>query len=592
MVPATFMFLEALPLDGEGKLDRTQLPQPQPTERLALRYMVPRTPVEESLARLWEEVLRLERVGVHDNFFEIGGNSIIAVRLIARANSMGLRLGVRDLFETPTIAGMSGRALRESASAGQRNPGVDRHLTAEVPLPTLVAKYLHLRPQTVLENVNVIMLECQSGLDITLLAHVLRHLVAKHDALRLSVTRQGSVWKQQILPYDAIEDSQLVEALELACTESAPFATALREVGFALARQVNLAAPPLIRAALCTRSDSSAQVLLIAIHHCAFDSISAGVLLRDLQRLWGILLRTQDGPLPMADPSLRSWLERLGAYGSSPQAQHQLSYWVAVLTDGDATEDLVAGATQLAQGSEPKHSSVALELGTEDTHALTRVAPHTLKAQIDDLLLTAVARALGGWRDRNSITLQHVRNGRVPLFPEVDISDTVGWLAIHVPVRLDTSQRLGVIDALASTQAQMGCIPDEGIGYGVLRHLRREPALVELAEPKIYLNHLGDTSAWTTPEQSQAVSAPMAQELFRLTGLFSAFDIPPSGDGHVYVFSTIYDGRLRLRCEYESHSYRLERMQQFAGDIVEALRSLAAAAAAPAPSPSAAHASF
>jgi acyl carrier protein len=112
MVPAAFVVLEALPLTPNGKLDRRALPAPEYASAQA-RYEAPRTPAEEVLAEIWAEVLRLERVGVHDNFFDLGGHSLLIMRLLATIQAtFDLELSIRTVFSMPTLEALAGEIER------------------------------------------------------------------------------------------------------------------------------------------------------------------------------------------------------------------------------------------------------------------------------------------------------------------------------------------------------------------------------------------------------------------------------------------------------------------------------------------------
>jgi hypothetical protein len=119
MAPSAFVTLEALPLTPNGKIDRRALPAPDPSDfRAENAYVEPRTPAEEALAGIWEEVLGLERVGIHDDFFELGGHSLLATRVVSRVRgALRVELSLRYLFETPTVAGLAERIEADQGSA-------------------------------------------------------------------------------------------------------------------------------------------------------------------------------------------------------------------------------------------------------------------------------------------------------------------------------------------------------------------------------------------------------------------------------------------------------------------------------------------
>jgi acyl carrier protein len=117
MFPSAFVFLDALPLTPNGKLDRGALPAPDQTRPdLESPFVAPSTPIEEALARIWAEILKLERVGIHDNFFDLGGHSILAIQVVSRVReAFHVELSLRAMFETPTVAGLNGEILQAQA---------------------------------------------------------------------------------------------------------------------------------------------------------------------------------------------------------------------------------------------------------------------------------------------------------------------------------------------------------------------------------------------------------------------------------------------------------------------------------------------
>ena len=123
MVPSAFVSLPALPLNGNGKVDRAALPAPVAgREQLGSGYVAPRGPVEEALAGVWSAVLGVDRVGMHDNFFELGGNSLLAAQVVSRLRQdLFVEVPLRALFETPTVAGLAG-AVDAAASRGSLRP--------------------------------------------------------------------------------------------------------------------------------------------------------------------------------------------------------------------------------------------------------------------------------------------------------------------------------------------------------------------------------------------------------------------------------------------------------------------------------------
>ena len=575
MVPAAYVLLEQLPLSANGKIDRQRLPAPAESEKTTHSYEPPRNELEGQLAQMWRELLDIERVGRHDNFFELGGESVLAIRLALRANAAMIKLTVRDIFEFSTLAELAAYAGRQTMGTQPTRADEDAPVT-EIPFPPDFARFLERWPGYFDRHVIVLGLECHVPLPAENLETALRHLVAKHESLRLSVTRQGSDWTQRVVAAHLLAPVGLVDHADFSAVDAAACEQELERSALELAATVNVTTPPLLRARLCERGGGVRQRLLIAIHHAAIDVLSMTTFIVDLQRICVQLARDQALPEPVTDSSFRQRMAQLSTYGHSPRAQQQIPYWSRVLSDARAMQVFgdTRAAASTAQPGDGGRTSIGVELSTAATRALVELAPRALKLQLDELLLTALSRALGGWSQRDAITIQLVRNGRVPLSSNLDISDAVGWFVTYVPIRLDTQGQLELPQVLESTRAQLRAIPDEGMAYGVLRHMNREPALTGLPEPRIFLNHAGNMSGRVS-NGNGVLSDGEPGGLFSWVKMAAALTLPPMGVDALDVGSRIWNGRLHMSWSYESRFYEKPKIQQLAVQVVEVLQVIA-----------------
>ncbi len=331
MVPSSFMPLRALPLTPNGKIDRQALPAPDEAS-LDPRgpFVAPRTPVEKSLLGIWAEVLRvLDRIGVDDNFFDLGGHSLLATQVISRVrDAFGIELLMRDLVEAPTVATLAKRvedARRAGGRLLQAHPL--RRVSRERPLPLSLAQerlwFLNqLEPESADQNL-IYSVRLSGLLDAVALEKSLNEVIRRHEVLRTRfVIEEGKpvqvICANQVSALPVLDLSQVPQyqresrSQELAALEAQ--------------RPFDLAQGPVIRSKLL-RLDREDHVLLLVIHHIAFDLWSLSVLVRDLSVLYTAACAGGRFPLPelsvqYADFAVwqREWLQ-------GEVLQTQLAYW-------------------------------------------------------------------------------------------------------------------------------------------------------------------------------------------------------------------------------------------------------------------------
>ncbi|WP_245881861.1 condensation domain-containing protein, partial [Streptomyces milbemycinicus] len=273
MVPSALVVLERLPLTPNGKVDRKALPAPDYTTTLTRR--APRTPREEILCELFTEVLGVTDIGIDDSFFSLGGHSLLATRLISRIRTtLGLELGIRALFESPTVAGLSARTDRETSLA--RQPLTSRPRPETVPVSFAQRRLWFLgQLEGPSGTYNIPMsLRLRGQLDIGALRLALTDVVGRHESLRTLFPQTDGQPRQHVVEGDAA-------VLPLTVTESVteeelPEALAREaRTGFDLARDLPL------RVRLFVLGPKE-YVLLAVVHHIAADGWSMTPFARDL----------------------------------------------------------------------------------------------------------------------------------------------------------------------------------------------------------------------------------------------------------------------------------------------------------------------
>ncbi|WP_250029477.1 non-ribosomal peptide synthetase [Paractinoplanes maris] len=447
LVPAAVVVLEALPRNASGKVDRAALPDPV-VERTTER---PATAVQELLAGLFGEVLGLDQVGVDEGFFALGGDSIVALQLVSRARAAGLELSARQVFEHQTVAALAAAA---GTAAATRSGPVDDAVGA-VPITPIVGWLRSLNAPIETFNLSLL-LRTPAGLRHEVLTAALQAVLDRHDALRARWTADGLVVPAPGAVTAAVRrgDGDLHEEHAAAVRRLDPAGgVMLQAVWFPARRE-----------------------LLLVGHHLVVDGVSWRILAGDLALATDRIARGLPAGLPPVGTSLRGWARALAAVDRSAE----LPYWLSVV-GGPAPR---AGNHTVANLR--KHT---FTLDAERTRPLLTTVPEAFHAGVQDVLLTGLALALRAWRPTQDVLVRLEGHGRAEhLVPGADLTRTVGWFTTEYPVRLDPGGD-DPATALKRVKEQLRAVPDNGIGYGVLRYLRGEDRLA--AAPEILFNYLG-----------------------------------------------------------------------------------------------------
>jgi amino acid adenylation domain-containing protein/non-ribosomal peptide synthase protein (TIGR01720 family) len=558
-IPAMFVFLETFPLTPNGKVDRRALHAPDLTRQLEEIVVAPRNLNEQTLAQIWTEVLGIERVGINDNFFALGGDSILSLQIIARANQTGLQLTPKQLFANQTIAELAtvvGTSAKIHAEQGL--------VTGAVPL-TPIQQWFFEQQLPELHHYNQsVVLSVSADIKPELLKQVLQQLVLHHDALRLQFDRTDSYWEQQNAGFEETVSLQVVDLSEqLLEVQHAE----LERIGSELQASLNLSDGSLMRAALFQLGSDKPCRLLLAIHHLAVDGVSWRILLEDLLAAYQQVSCGEAIRLPPKTTSFRYWAQRLNEYAQSSDLLAELDYWrdradkIIIPLPADKT---------LGENSTASAATVSISLSTAETQTLLQEVPKAYNTQVNDILLAALALTMREWTGQNLLHLNLEGHGREDLFDEVDLSRTVGWFTTIFPVAIALEDTGNLGDILKSVKEQLRQVPLKGIGYGVLRYLSGDEAIatkLRALSPQIGFNYLGQfdqtldrTSEFQLTTESIGSTQTLAGQRSHLLD----------------INSFIVEGQIQIDWTYSTNIHESKTIDNLAKLFAQQLRSLIA----------------
>ncbi|MBT2890617.1 non-ribosomal peptide synthetase, partial [Streptomyces sp. McG2] len=564
MVPAAFVALDALPLNASGKLDRRALPAPAEE---TTGYVAPSTPAEETLCAIWAETLGVERVGTRDNFFSLGGDSILSIQVVSRARRAGLELTTRDIFARQTVAALAAHltAHPSAAPAVQAEQGALSGPAATTP----IREWFFAHHPTAPHHFNMaVEFTPAAGTTPEELRTALAAVLAQHDALRAVFRPDGrGGWSGELRPQ--AEPDAVFSLCELPGTGTDDDASTAggavwRQAAEAAQAGFDLAGGPLVRmvagvpAQPAAGAGQSVVRVLFTVHHLLTDGVSWRVLLDDLATAHAQVRAGQDVDLGPKTSSERQWARRLAEHTAAGGFDAQLPYWREVAERADTgplpLDDPDGDATVGAQ------ETVSVALDAEETRALLTEVPPVHATRVDDVLLTALARTLRGWTGRDRLAVHLEGHGREELFADLDLTRTVGWFTSIYPVALALPEGEGWGPAVTAVKEQLRAIPERGIGYGALRHLG--DALPDRPEPRISFNYLGRLDG--LGERALYRAARMNPG-----GEFAPAEARPH---ELDVIGEVRDGRLVLTWSYSGARLRRNTVERLAHAMAGELR--------------------
>jgi amino acid adenylation domain-containing protein/non-ribosomal peptide synthase protein (TIGR01720 family) len=552
LVPSAFVQLEELPLNANGKVDRERLPLPggartEPGEE----YVAPQTPVQQKLADVVAGVVGVDRVGIHDNFFEIGGDSILAIQIVARAQEAGLRLSPYDLFAHPTVA-----ALADVASAGPNIDAEQGDVTGPVPLaPTQHGFCTAGIEQPHHWNASVLV-SLHDPAGERLLGEAVEHLLAHHDGLRQRFLLAGERTRVRIAPRG---DVTPLAVHDLSGLDRDGQDRRMAELAEQLQGSLDLAVGPVVRVGLFQLGGDRPDRLALVAHRLVVDETSMRILLEDLRTALAQLTAGQEVRLPAKTTSWQSWARRLAAHAATEAVQAQRKYWSELVA-------APAGELPLDIPAEPAANTVATartvtaSLGAEETERLLHAATGALACRTEELLLTALGRTLTGWTGAARHIVDIQRHDRQPLFEDVDLSRTVGPIGATHPAALTCGPDIALEMALKSVKETLRAVPSGGIGWQLLRRDREPMPEVAVGLCFSYSGEGNPPAAdgWRVlPEPAGPNESPRGHRLYPIE-----------------VHASIAEGTLVIDWRYSENLHHRRTMERLAGRYRDELRAL------------------
>ncbi|MFB6363596.1 amino acid adenylation domain-containing protein [Paenibacillus elgii] len=538
MIPSALVQLEYMPITPGGKINRKALPEPDWKEALEQEYVEPADEVEKLLAQLWEELLVLPRVGVNDNFFDLGGDSIKGLQIVSRLNAHGYKLGIKDLFQYPKI-----RLLSKFVKASIRKVSQEA-VEGEAALTPIQKRFFELQRVHPHHFNQSVMLFNANGFQEKGVVDAFEQIIRHHDALRMTF-RLG---EENVVQYNqGLRDRhvQLTVKSLPAGKEAGPW---IAREATAIQGSFDLAVGPLIKLGLFRSGEG--DHLLIAVHHLVIDGVSWRIILQDFAALYQQSTRGEPLLLPDKSDSYRTWSQEVARYAESGELRREIGYWTGLeqVESAPLPKDGPYVTNTLANSKD-----LRMTLDAEYTGKLLKQVHQAYNTEITDILLTALGLSVKEWTKRDRVLINLEGHGREELFRELDISRTVGWFTTVYPFLLDMSFSHDLSYQIKSIKDSLRRVPHKGFGYGVLKYLSASAEVLQSrADPEIAFNYMGrfDTELNT--------------ELFTLSPISSGAEASPFTERSVSldINGLIENGQLAVIFNYNKQEFREKTVKE------------------------------
>lgn len=564
MVPSRFEVLSALPRLPNGKVDRGKLPSllnnhKQEEEQL---FDAAQEDVSPILLSIWQHILNRSDIPPNAHFFELGGDSILAIQMVSRAREQGISLQPKDLFQYPTLAGLSAKAQQQTLTSIDQTP-----LTGPVALMPAQSWFFEQSLQQPQHWNQSLLLNVKKPLNTELLKQAIEHLAQRHDVLRAQYTQESARWHQIFLS-KLPSNATILDVVNEEVNHPSEF---INNYAGAAQSAFQLSNAPLWKVIyfdLTASAKSPAEPekapvrrLLIISHHLIIDGVSWRILLQDLWQTYEQLESAQKVTLAPRTHNASHWVSALEQH--LPQFLNELPFWEEQIQPRATflPQDMPHGENRMAN-----NETQSASLTQEHTLRLIKNLAQQTNIKSDELIFAALCQALFQWSQQPALSFIMEGHGRTHTELDIDLSHTLGWFTTLYPLTVIQPENGNNDTLIKQVKSRLRSVPNQGLGYGVLRWLAKEKHLKETEHaPPIRFNYLGQSDNLFNDNPLFAPARESTGKARSPEGLRDVlFDIN----------ALISEGCLRIHWSYSGAQYHATTINSLLQECINNLESL------------------
>ncbi|MFZ1289537.1 MAG: amino acid adenylation domain-containing protein [Melioribacteraceae bacterium] len=543
MIPNSFILIEKIPVTLSGKIDRRKLENKKLVQtNKSKEKVLPETEREIILYQIWQDVLGKENFGITDNFFELGGDSIIGIQIISKARQKGINIKPVNLFQYQTI--------REIASIASENEiiiaeqGIVSGEFSAIPIQQIFLK-------SAFQNQNhwnqSLLFKIDQELNIEFLKGTIELLLKHHDALRIRLCLTN---KSNLKITEQIEDSYF-EYFEIENVDNK-----IQEIEnncIKIQKSLDIINGPIFKVAYFKLSANESRLLLVS-HHLAIDAVSWRFLLEDFQNVYSSFSLAKEINLPPKTTSFKDWAIKLEEYAQSKELKNEFSHWKNLALDYDYSLE----NKKIDNNQERNSENINITFSNDITKNLIEIVNKKFNTKLPEILLTAVIRSYSVWKGKRKLTIFLESHGRENIFENIDLSRTVGWFTTIYPIVLNLKKSVNVEESVVLVKDQIRAIPNEGLGFGVLRYLSKNDEIINVLKVfdnvGITFNYLGQFDNVLTKDSIFSIAEESKGE---------ERDLDNQRDSLIDITSNIISNKLRVNFNFCKDIFDFNEMNQW-----------------------------
>ena len=536
MVPSYFVRLDKMPLSPNGKADRKALPEPAGNMKTGVEYVPPRNETESKMARVWENVLEVPKVGINDDFFELGGDSIKAIQVISMLSREGIELEVKDILVYRTISQICLNSDCKNTSI-KYEQGIIEGSFGKTPVISWFFRNKFCVPEYFNQSV---LLDLKKNINIEKLERAFKKIIEHHDGLRINYSYDS---KELFFNNKHLNSDFKIKSFDISALNLKDQERELESIGAQLKSEFDLKEGLLIKAGLIKFGEEDVK-LLITMHHLVVDGVSWRIILEDLYSTYKALEDDKEILMPAKTASMKEWYEKLIDLSTSQKIHGEKQYWLGV---EEVNFELPADF-EIENFNLSLVSTVKGSLDKDETSKLLKETNKAYNTSVEELLLTALAKTINEWTNQSSMVIEMESHGRN--VEGIDVSRTVGWFTAMYPLKLHIIKgNLG--EQIMEIKEQIRSVPGNGIGYGILKYLS---GVIPESDSVAALEKL----------QSSTVEPKFAEIRFNYLGRFDK-----EGDNDIFAYSLQKSGsdissanhitaKLEINCMVAKGSFEMD----------------------------------